>query len=171
MDNTVLINSLKNQFSIHFKMIEKIIEICPIELWNKKASGSVFWQQLVHIFCGMNYWLRDEKLNEYPFSIINGKNIYPELLDKEPEIILSKDDIKKCCNETKETVEKWFLEKDDDWLKSPYKIYTKITNFDQTNSQLKQLLYHIGHCEAIFRENEIETGEFWTMIDKDGRYI
>jgi hypothetical protein len=171
MENKIFVTSIKNQFSIHFSMIEKIIEVCPDELWNKKASGFVFWQQLVHTFGGINDWLRDEKPEINSFSEINGKKIYPCLMEKDPEIVLTKKDVMECCNETKKTVEKWFAGKDDDWLKSPYKIYSKITNFDQTNSQIKQLMYHIGHCEAIFRENGIKTGDFWTMMDKDGLLI
>jgi hypothetical protein len=26
--------------------------------------------------------------------------------------------------------------------------------------QIRHLMYHIGHCEAIFRENNIKTGEY-----------
>ena len=62
------------------------------------------------------------------------------------------------CNETKKTAEKWFEGKDDDWLKMP--LYDKMTNFDNTTGQLRHIMYHVGHCEAIFRENGIKTGEY-----------
>jgi hypothetical protein len=140
-------------------MLEKIIEICPDELWNSKKSGFVFWQQLMHTFAGSYGWLREEKLEYIPFSAINGENIYIEF-EKDPEIILTKEEVIRCCKETKEVAEKWFTGKDDNWLKSPYKIYEKMTNFDITEGQIKHLMYHIGHCEAIFRENKIETGEY-----------
>jgi hypothetical protein len=32
---------LKNQFFILVKMLEKIIEICPNDLWNSKKSGFI----------------------------------------------------------------------------------------------------------------------------------
>ena len=54
MENNVILSSLKTQLLISFSMLEKIIENCPDELWNKKVSGYVFWQQLVHAFAGMD---------------------------------------------------------------------------------------------------------------------
>jgi len=69
--------------------------------------------------------------------------------------MLTKADVKKFFNETKETVEKWFYGKDDDWLKSPFKQYDKWTNLDSTVGQINHVMYHIGHFDAIFRENNL----------------
>jgi len=158
MENNFLVNSLKNQFFLSFSMLEKIIEICPDELWNKKISGYVFWQQLVHTFSGIHGWLREEKPEVIPpFPTFNGKNIYPEF-ENDPEIMLTKTEINSLCNETKKTAEKWFEGKDDDWLKKP--LFNKFTNFDNTTGQIRHVMYHIGHCEAIFRENGIKPGEY-----------
>jgi NOL1/NOP2/fmu family ribosome biogenesis protein len=159
VENNVILNMLKNQFFILVKMLEKIIDICPNDLWNSKKSGFIFWQQLMHTFAGMKGWLREEKMEGIPFSEINGKKIYPEF-EHDPEIILTKEDVFNCFNEVKIMAEEWFFGKNDEWLKSPYKIYNKITNFDMTIGQFKHIMYHIGYCEAIFRENGIETGEY-----------
>ncbi|MDR1748387.1 MAG: hypothetical protein LBR47_04945 [Spirochaetaceae bacterium] len=140
-------------------MLEKIIELCPDDLWNKKVSGFVFWQQLVHTFSGIYGWLREEKPEIMPpFSIFNGKNIYAEF-EHDPEIMLTKTEIKNVCNETKETAEKWLDGKDDEWLKMPFAVF-KINNFENIEAQIRHIMYHVGHCEAIFRENGIETGEY-----------
>lgn len=158
MENKLLFTSLRSQFFLSFSMLEKIIEICPDELWNKKVSGFVFWQQLLHAFSGVHGWLREEKPEIIPsFPTFNGKNIYPEL-ENDPEIVLTKTDLRKLCNETKEIVEKWFEGKDDNWLKNP--LFNTFTNFDNTTGQLRHIMYHIGHCEAVFRENGIVTGEY-----------
>jgi hypothetical protein len=141
-------------------MLERIIAICPDELWNKKISGFVFWQQLLHTFAGTYCWLREEKPEIMPppnFSTFNGKNIYPEF-ENDPEIDLTKNDIRKLCDETKEAAEKWFAGKDDNWLKGI--MFNKFTNFDNTMGQLKHIMYHIGHCEAVLRENGINTGDY-----------
>ena len=158
MENRVFLNSLKDQLFLSFSMLEKIIEICPDELWNKKVSGFVFWQQLVHAFAGAYGWLREEKPEIIPpFSTFNGKNIYPEF-ENDPEIMLTKTEVKSLFNETKETAEKWFEGKDDDWLKKP--LFDKVTRFDNTTGQLRHIMYHAGHCEAILREHGIKTGEY-----------
>ena len=159
MDNNVILNSLKTQLLISFSMLKKIIENCSDELWNKKVSGYVFWQQLVHAFAGTYGWLREEKLGYVPFSKFNGKYVYIDF-ENDPEINLKKDDIIKCCTETKDVVQKWFSEKDDNWFLSPWKIYPKITNLDNTVGQIRHLMYHVGHCEASLREKGIETGEW-----------
>ena len=89
MENRVFLNSLRSQLFLSFSMLEKIIEICPDELWNKKVSGFVFWQQLLHTLSGVCGWLREEKPEIIPiFSTFNGKNIYPEF-ENDPEIMLT----------------------------------------------------------------------------------
>ena len=119
MENNGIINSLKVQLLFSFSMLEKIIQSCSEELQNKKVSGFVFWQQLVHTFAGTYGWLREEKLEIIPsFSTFNGKNIYSEF-EHDPEIILTKADVIQICNDTKEIIEKWFNWKDYAWLKMP----------------------------------------------------
>jgi hypothetical protein len=161
MENNMFLNFLKNHFFLSFSMAERMIEICPDRLWNNKESSFVFWQQLLHTFAGMQFWLREENTDFIePFK---DKNVHPEL-DGDPENILSKDDIKKCCKDAKEMGEKWFYGRDDNWLKLPSKVYNKITNFDNMEMQIKHLMYHVGHCEAIFRENGIKTGEYLDVL-------
>ena len=157
MENYVFLNSLKGNFFACFKMLEKIMEICPDDLWNKKVSGFIFWQQILHAFAGEWFWLREENVefNE-PFK---DKNVYPEL-EKDPETVLSKDTLKDFCIETKKFVEKWFAGKDDNWLKLPSKLYNKMTNNDVMIGQITHLMYHVGHFDAILREAGIKTGEY-----------
>ena len=157
MDNNVFLNSLKNNFFVQFIMLERLINDCPDELWNKKVSGFVFWQQLLHTFTGEHFWLREE--NTEFIEPFKEKNVYPEM-EKDPENILTKEILKKFCSETKEFAEKWFIGKDDNWLKLSSKIFEKMTNADVIIGQITHMMYHIGHCEAIFRENNIKTGEY-----------
>jgi hypothetical protein len=139
-------------------MLERCIETCPDQLWNKKLSGFVFWQQLIHALTGIHSWLKEEKLEEIPsFAIYSGKNVFPDF-GYDPEIMLTKTDVHILFRETKRTAEKWFNGKDDDWLKKP--IFNTFTNFDNTLSHLRHLMYHAGHCEAIFRENNIPPGDY-----------
>ena len=164
MGNTIFLKTLQNHFNISFSMLEKIIEICPEELWNKKKSAFVFWQQLFHTLSGMLFWFSDGSADfTEPFR---DKNVFPEL-DHDPETMLAKDDIMKCCIEAKEASEKWFAGKDDEWLKLTSKIYDKLTNLDIITMQIRHIMYHIGHCEAIFRDNGIETGEYLDYMGKD----
>ena len=160
MENCTLLNSLKNQFFVSFIMLEKIIDICPDELWNKKVSGFVFWQQLFHTLAVEQYFFKEgntEFLEAEPFK---GKEFYPHRMEKDPEDILSKDVLKKFCNETKETAEIFFNEKDDNWLKLSFSLYDKVTNHEAILTQIRHIMYHVGHSEAIFRENGNKVGEY-----------
>ncbi len=138
-------------------MLENIIALCPDELWDKKAAGFVFWQQLVHALAGAHCWMREEKPEVSSFLTFNGKNIYPEL-EHDPEITLTKADVKQLCDETKAAAEKWFEGKNDDWLEKP--LFETFTNFDNTTTQLRHIMYHVGHFDAVLREQGIKTGEY-----------
>jgi hypothetical protein len=164
MGNGLLLDKLKNHLFVSFSMLEKVIEICPDEIWNKKISGFIFWQQILHTIYFGHFWLRDEN-NEFndPFK---NKNIYPEL-EKDPENVLTKEELKNYIYELKEIVEKWLLSKDDNWLKKiffskpPHESLDKATNFDIIMNQIKHFDYHIGHCESIFRNFNIDPKEYF----------
>jgi len=73
--------------------------------------------------------------------------------------------------------EKWFLDKNDDWLeklffvKSPDERLNEATNFDIIMSQIKHFDYHIGHCESIFRNNSIDPKEYFEYFGKEIIYL
>lgn len=159
MENNVMLNALKNQFYISFSMLEKMVEACPDELWNRKLSGFVFWQQLIHAFAGSCGWLREEKPESAPFSEFGEKRVYPEF-ERDPEIILPKIEVVKYINETRRIAEQWFAGKDDDWLKLPNKLISGITNMDMAVGQIRHLMYHTGHCDAILRDNGIQPAKY-----------
>jgi hypothetical protein len=165
MENNILVKILEKRFALYFNMLEDIIDMCPNDLWNKKCSGYVFWQQLVHAFSGTYLWLRDEKINFFDGidDGINGLKINTELDVEQKDAlkeIYSKIDVLKICSGTKDNCEKWFHGKEDNWLFLPFKMFEKFTNFDVTIGQIEHIMYHIGHCEAIFRENNIKTRKY-----------
>jgi hypothetical protein len=157
MKSNSLIQIAKTQFELSFSMLEKMIETCPDDLWNEKKGGFVFWQQLVHAFTGINFWLRmnNEEFIE-PFA---DKKVYPEL-EHEPENQLSKDDLTEYKNIVKEISNIFFSDKDDEWLGSSSIIYDKIKNLDVIFMQIRHIQYHVGHCNSILRENNREAVEW-----------
>ena len=160
MENNILLNSLKNQFFASFSMLEKVLDICPDELRNKKESGFIFWQQLFHTLAIEQYFYRDGNTEFLEVEPFKGKNLYPHRMEKDPEGILTKDDLRKFCSETREIAEKWFNGKDDNWLKLSSNFPNKVTNHETILAQIRHIMYHVGHSEAIFRENGIEAGEY-----------
>jgi hypothetical protein len=77
----------------------------------------------------------------------------------------TKNDVLEICNGTKSQCEKWFKDKNDNWLLLPIimdvkRSDIKFTNFDVTMEMIQHTMYHIGHCEAILRENNIKPGKY-----------
>lgn len=157
MMSSSLIKTAKTQFDLSFAMLEKMIEKCPDDIWNEKKGGFVFWQQLLHAFTGINFWLRtnNEKFIE-PFA---DKKVYPEL-DHDPENQLSKEDLTEYKNAVKEISGEFFTDKDDEWLGAKSVIYGKIKNLDVIFMQVRHIQYHVGHCNSILRENNREAVEW-----------
>lgn len=157
MESNNLFEIAKTQFDLSFSMLEKIIEKCPDDLWNEKKGGFVFWQQLLHAFTGINFWLRvsNEEFIE-PFA---DKKLYPEL-EHEPENQLTKCELTEYKNVVKEICNDFFADKDDEWLGRDSIIYNKIKNLDVIFMQVRHIQYHVGHCNSILRENNREAVEW-----------
>ena len=156
MDNNIFLNRLKLWFYEPielFPWLEKQIEVCPDDLWDKKVSGLYFWQYILHAFISVHWWLREEN-TEFTEPYKDEKNLYSQI-EKEPQKKLSKDDMRKFCKETKEFAEKWFNGKDDDWLKKTSKLYDRWQNWEVIVGQVSHLSYHVGYSDAILRENGI----------------
>jgi len=153
MGDTVMFKMAKTHFDLSFAMLEKMIDQCPNDLWNEKKGGFIFWQQLLHAFTGVNFWLRENNTKFIePFS---DKKVYPEL-DNDPEVNLTKDDLSDYKNKIKAICESFFQDKDDNWLNSNSIIYDKIKNLDIIFMQIRHMQYHVGHCNSILRENHRE---------------
>lgn len=157
MKSNNVLKTTKTHFDLSFSMLEEMIEKCPDDLWNAKKGGFVFWQQLLHAFTGINFWLRmnnDEFIE--PFA---DKKVYPEL-DQDPENQLTKEDLTEYKNAVKEISKVFFADKDDEWLEDNSIIYDKIKNLDVILMQIRHLQYHVGHCNSILRENNREAVEW-----------
>ena len=147
-----IIDRLHIHFNLSYKMLETHIGNCPDELWDVKAGGFVFWQQLLHAVTGLKFWTRPEKGDFIePFS---ERNVYPEL-EKAPEGHVSKSEMRALFDETMRQVDGFFGDKDDEWLFADNAIYGKLKNFDIVEMQIRHIQYHVGHCNAILRERDL----------------
>lgn len=158
MISNSLVKTAKTHFDLSFSMLENMIEKCPDDLWNEKKGGFVFWQQLLHAFTGINFWMRTNK-DEFiePFA---DKKVYPEL-DHDPENQLTKEDLTEYKNVAKEISRAFFDDKDNEWLGTESVIYNKIKNLDVIFMQVRHIQYHVGHCNSILRENGREAVEWY----------
>jgi hypothetical protein len=139
----------KRQLFLCFEALENLIDKTPDNIWNQKKGGYVFWQQILHAMNGSLYWLRTEKKDfTEPFSDLN---LYPEL-EKDPENVLSKEQIKDLHKQVIELVNSFFDKLNSNNLLEASVLNDKISNLDIVFDQIRHLQYHIGHCESILRE-------------------
>lgn len=152
-----LIKTAKTQFFLSFAMLENLIEQCPDEVWDIKAGGFVFWQQLLHALTGTDFWMRQPEGGfSEPFS---DRKVYPEL-DHVPEGRITKDEMIELKNTVKTLCEGFFEGRDDGWITQPSWIYDKISNLDVVFGQIRHIQYHVGHCDGILRERGLAAGEW-----------
>ncbi len=148
-----IIKTNKTQFFLSFSMLENLIEECPDKVWNIKAGGFVFWQQILHTLTGTNFWMRQTESNfTEPFS---ERKVYPEL-DNEPIGNVTREEMLEYKELVKNLCIKFFEKKDDVWLLEYSHIYDKISNMDVVIGQIRHIQYHIGHCNSILRERGLK---------------
>ena len=138
-------------------MLENIINICPDDLWEKNKGGNVFWQQIFHALCGINFWMRQS--NEQFVEPFSERKLHPEL-EQDSESILSRMELLTYKEKVKSIANQFLENKDDLWLYHNSLVYDKIKNIEILYMQIRHLQYHVGHCEGILRENNYETPEW-----------
>ena len=152
-----IIKTSKTQFFLSFSMLESLIEQCPEDIWNIKAGGFVFWQQILHTLTGTNFWMRKpgDKFTE-PFS---ERKVYPEL-DNEPIGNVTREEMLEYKVQVKILCTQFFENKDDVWILGNSHIFDKISNMDIVIGQIRHIQYHVGHCNSILRERGLKAVEW-----------
>lgn len=151
----------RRQLFLCYDMIENLIEDTPDSIWGLKKGGYIYWQQLLHAICGSLYWLRTDPDNfTEPFIELN---VYPEL-EKDPENQLSKEQLLRLLNDAKDVASYFFDHYDSKQLLLDSVLVHAVSGLDIVFIQIRHLMYHIGHCEAILRESGSEVPEWLDVI-------
>ncbi len=144
-----LLRIVETQLDLSLRMVEGEIEACPDALWNEKAGGFVFWQQILHALTGTLYWTREEgTLFEEPFK---DREVFPEL-EAPPKGSVAKEELRDLAGRVRSQVGRLLAGRDDSWLAAPCGAYGGITNADALLGQVRHLMYHAGHCDSALRE-------------------
>ena len=149
-------NILIRHFYPSLKMLKKIIDNCPDNLWNKINGGFPFWQQVYHTIEGLDYWFNEN--GEYRFYDFKKK--VSSDLNINTEDYLTKCEIKIYLNFVLKRI-KIFLKKiDDKKILSRSVINNKFRIMDIILIQIRHLQYHVGHCNSILRTNKIKAAKW-----------
>jgi hypothetical protein len=151
------LESAKRHFDLSFAMLDQVIAISPDELWEAKRGGIVYWQQLFHTLTGIDFWMRQD--NGQFKEAFSDRGLYPEL-DRDPESHLSREELIEYLKKVKTVIQQFFENQDDQRLYEKSAVNPKIKNIDIIYMQIRHIQYHVGHCEAILRENNYDTAEW-----------
>lgn len=147
----------EKQLSLSLEMLKNLIENAPDSVWNEKRGGFIFWQQIFHALTGALFWLRSEKGEfQEPYA---GQNLYPEL-DGEPQGQLSREQLLDLYREVLEEKELLFGKLTEETVIESSPLYGKISSLDVIFGQVRHIMYHIGHCDAILRDQELPAAKW-----------
>lgn len=150
--NTIA-KKLEAQFDVSFRMLLSLIEVCPDALWHERVGGFRFWQQVLHALCGAAYWLRlDSATFSEPFP---ERRLFPEL-DCESEGSVSKQEMRDYAATVAARAGRFFASLDSAaGPETPSHANAELSTFDVATGQIRHLMYHVGHCDALLRERGI----------------
>ena len=132
-------------------LVEVNIKNCPNSLWDEKCGGDPYWEQLYHLLCGMHIMLRfyDDPAPEFPLQYDAGQ--LKGYIVTEPH---GKDVMLKFMEDTKNHLLNYFKRLDDNMLFAEKDFYgKKLPLLAILIMASSHILYHVGVCDAVLREN------------------
>ncbi len=150
---TPLTESVKSDFNRIMGMIDAQIDACPDTLWNRKAGGWVFWQQLLHIGNAINFFIMHE--GYVPPSCNQELDVCQ--LKKAPTSPMSKAELKAYLAAVQANAITFLDSLTSETLLARHEALSQYFKVDVSNqaSILKLVwhgAYHFGCCDALLRE-------------------
>lgn len=151
-----VIENFKKDFDMFWGLLEMQTARCPDDLWVKKAGGFLFWQQMLHA-------VAVAELFALPEGAPSLQTVYDRgviLLASVPETTMSKEDLHALAQSIQPVVHA-FMERQtvaslgQKHAKLSAMFGKDITNQSAVTLLIAHLAYHVGACDAIFRDNGI----------------
>jgi hypothetical protein len=138
-------------------MFVNLVEKDLKAIWNERVGGFIAWQQVFHVLSGLRYWMKDKELeNENDYSELK---IYQEL-EKDPEDILTIDQIIKYEAKLNNQIDQYFNKKSDKWLLKESIVDNTKNNLEVIIMEIRHIQYHLGCFEGYLRDKTIKTQEW-----------
>jgi len=158
------VDHIKKHLEVSLTALLQEIDVCPDELWSQEKGGFVFWQQVLHAMAGLEFWTRSKNTAFVePFA---ERKVYPEL-DHAPEGYVSKDEMRLYGQKVSAQIAALFRGKTDEWLMQASAVYAGSLNLEVLQGQLRHVMYHVGHCDSILRENGFAAVEWVDYLGED----
>lgn len=169
MPENVMLKITKRQFESSYKMLLEMIEVCPDDMWTKINGGFPFWQQIYHASYWLDFWLREAYDGSEFRSMIFDESTSFEL-NKEVKVFksyLTKEQLKEYLMKIHLKTERIFEKLNDVLLVTPIiKDKNDYTYSDVIMGQIRHIMYHVGHCNSILRNNGLLAVEWIAHNEK-----
>lgn len=156
MTENPLVQVSKRQFDSSFSMLVEMVDICPEHVWTKQEGAGPFWQLIYHATYWVDFWLRDVYDGSEFRSVVFDEGISFEL-KREPTTgaDLTKLQMQDYLMKIREKTDRIFGALTDDLLPTPI-IPNRydFTYADVIMGQIRHVMYHVGQCNLILRNNE-----------------
>jgi uncharacterized damage-inducible protein DinB len=160
MKDSLFLEICKNEYYALIEMLQKAINICSKELWDRKTEGIPFWQLAYHSVYYLDFYLGESpKKHEQRFDI-------KENLDERMKKILTKEQLKTYLIEVKEKCDRVLegLSTKELEGKNSY-FWTGPTLAHRLVYNIRHSQHHVGQLNLILRQNENKTVK-WIITPK-----
>ncbi len=152
-EDTSILCVLRRQLDPSYRMISDLIEACPEALWTSNLSGKPFWQQIMHVLIGIQFWFREA---EEEFTVPDlGQGPIPDL-DIIATFSLTKGQVKEYQELMAKRIAEFFSNMDDKRLMTASSIYDKYTYADIVIGQIRHFQHHVGYCNSVLHSNDVK---------------
>ena len=151
-----IIACFKDEFDRFFGMLEKQIDVCPAELWNKKTGGYVFWQQLFHTIACVEMCALPEgepsRQTRYEREVI--------MFSSTPEQGMTQEEMRDLAATMKTLAHAYIEGQTVATLTERNARMSKTLGKELTNQHaliglIRHVCYHLGCCDAALRDHGV----------------
>lgn len=149
---------MNRNFISSLNMLDKIIDICPDDLWVAINGAFPFWQQVYHTLECVDYWFREHYNSIYDNEMKKAwdttKNVTSELNEdiRIFDDILEKSELKEYLWRVFQKTDMFFDKLNNSNIILPIaENNSDFTYLDVIDMQIRHVMYHVGHCICILR--------------------
>ncbi|MDR2891547.1 MAG: DinB family protein [Deltaproteobacteria bacterium] len=148
-----VIKGFREEFDRFWGLMEQQIEVCPDEIWNRKESGWVFWQQHYHTAACVELFALPEGR---PSAIKLEREVW--MLVKEPQSAVSKQEMLDLFKAMRALAYEYMEASNTANLAEVDPVLSKrfgreVTRLFALMGLIRHCCYHLGCCDSIFRNN------------------
>jgi len=164
--------AVKSQLDFSLDMLNDVIINCPDDLW-KRVDDDVFpyWQQIYHTLYWVDYNIQESFDGKRMFCWETSKDITHELEENEIHCsdFLIKEELYDYFQAFLIKKNYFFIRLDDEALKNeiPYR-NDGLTWFDILINQIRHIMYHVGYCDSLLKDNGYYSIEWVSIFRKQG---